>query len=124
MYSLKRRYPRYTMDKPVVAYRAYEDMKIGIRGQWQTFGEGGLGARMSEQLRSGEVIAFELSPTLRVYAAVRYCQAFHHGFEFVLLKDRQKAEIARMCRELGRQTGQESPKRTRMLRSVPRGDHG
>ena len=124
MYALKRRYPRYSIDKPVVAYRAYEDMKIGIRGHWKTFGEGGLGARMSEQLRSGEVIAFELSPTLRVYAAVRYCQAFYHGFEFVLLKDRQKAEIARMCNELGRQTGQEPSKRTRTLRSVPRGDHG
>ena len=124
MYALKRKYPRYTMDKPVVAYRAYEDMKIGIRGQWQTFGEGGLGARMSEQLRSGEVIAFELSPTLRVYAAVRYCQAFYHGFEFVLLKDRQKAEIARMCRELGGQMGHETPKRTRLVRSVPHREQG
>jgi hypothetical protein len=79
----------------------YEEMNVGIRGRWKTFGEGGLGAQMSEQLRSGEVIKFELSPSLTVYAAVRYCQSFNHGFEFVLLKDRQKAEIMRMCRELG-----------------------
>jgi len=106
IHPLTRKFPRYSVDKPVVAYRAYEDMKIGIRGRWKTFGEGGLGATMSEQLRSGEVIAFELSPTLRVYAAVRYCQSFYHGFEFVLLKDRQKAEIKRMCSELGRKTEQ------------------
>ncbi|HVH85461.1 MAG TPA: PilZ domain-containing protein [Terriglobales bacterium] len=110
IHPLKRRYPRYKVDKPVVAYRAYEDMKVGIRGRWQTFGEGGLGAQMSEQLRSGEVIAFELSPTLKVYAAVRYCQAFYHGFEFVLLKDRQRAEIARMCRELDRKAAQSAGK--------------
>ena len=85
----------------MIAYRVYEEMNVGIRGRWKTFGEGGLGAQMSEQLRSGEVIRFELSPSLKVYAAVRYCQSFYHGFEFVLLKDRQKAEIVRMCRELG-----------------------
>jgi len=111
IHPLTRKYPRYSVDKAVVAYRAYEDMKIGIRGRWRTFGEGGLGATMSEQLRSGEVIAFELSPTLRVYAAVRYCQAFYHGFEFVLLKDRQKAEIKRMCSELGRKTEQAQAKK-------------
>jgi hypothetical protein len=101
MQGLKRRYPRYILDKPVIAYRMYEEMNVGIRGRWKTFGEGGLGAQMSEQLRSGEVIKFELSPSLKVYAAVRYCQSFNHGFEFVLLKDRQKAEIVRLCRELG-----------------------
>jgi len=100
MQGLKRRYPRYALDKPIVAHRAYEEMTIPIRGRWRQFGEGGAGADMSEQLRSGEVIRLDLSPTLRVYAAVRYCRAFYHGFEFVLLKDRQKAEIARMCHEL------------------------
>jgi hypothetical protein len=54
---------------------------------------------MSEQLRYGEVIVLHLSHSLNVYAAVRYSRAFFHGFEFVLLKDRQKAEIARMCRQ-------------------------
>jgi PilZ domain len=116
MQGLKRRYPRYALDKPLVAYRVYEEMNVGIRARWRTFGEGGLGAQMSEQLRSGEVIKFELSPSLKVYAAVRYCQSFYHGFEFVLLKDRQKAEIVRMCRELGEVTPRSaggSPARSR-----------
>ncbi|HJX01161.1 MAG TPA: PilZ domain-containing protein [Terriglobales bacterium] len=108
MNELKRRYPRYPIDKPLTAYRLFEDVKVSVRGRWRQFGEGGLGAQMSEQLRSGEVLQMELSPSLKVYAAVRYCRAFYHGFEFVLLKDRQKAEIARLSREFGERVS-ESP---------------
>jgi hypothetical protein len=75
-------------------------MTITIRGRWQTFSEGGAGAEMSEQLRDGEVLRLELSPSLKVWAAVRYCRAFQHGFEFVLLRDKQKADIKQLCRQL------------------------
>ena len=87
-----------------------EEMKVSVRGRWQQFGEGGLGAQMSEQLRSGEVLQMELSPSLKVYAAVRYSRAFYHGFEFVLLKDRQKAELARLSREMGGRAAAQPPK--------------
>ena len=110
MHELKRRYPRYPLDKPLTAYRLYEEMKVGIRGRWQQFGEGGMGAQMSEQLRSGEVLQMELSPSLKVYAAVRYSRAFYHGFEFVLLKERQKAELARLSREMGERSAPARPK--------------
>ena|SRR5437016_6199212 len=100
MPELKRRYPRYAVDKPLTAHRVYDTMIISIRGRWQTFGEGGAGAQMSEQLRDGEVIRLELSPSLKVWAAVRYCRAFYHGFEFVLLRDKQKADIKLLCRQL------------------------
>jgi hypothetical protein len=103
MFSLKRRYPRYEIDKPIVAHRLYEERNVPIRGRWRQFGEGGAGAQMSEQLRFGEVIQMDLSPSLKVYAAVRYSQSFYHGFEFVLLKEREKAELARMSREFGEQ---------------------
>ena len=109
MHELKRRYPRYPLDKQITAYRLYDDLKVGIRGRWQQFGEGGLGAQMSEQLRSGEVLQMELSPSLKVYAAVRYSRAFYHGFEFVLLKDRQKAELARLSREMGEKATTQPP---------------
>jgi|SRR3954453_2220187 hypothetical protein len=100
MFGLKRRYTRYPVNKSITAYRVYEEMTISIRGRWQSFGEGGAGAQMSEQLRTGEVIRLELSPTLKVWAAVRYCHAFYHGFEFVLLREKQRADIKRMCVEL------------------------
>lgn len=100
MHEMKRRYPRYAFDRPLIAHRIYDEMTVSIRGRCQMFGQGGAGAQMSEQLLCGEVISLELSPTLKVYAAVRYTRAFFHGFEFVLLKDRQKAELARISREL------------------------
>jgi len=104
-----RRYRRYPVDRPLIAYRAYDEMTISFRGRWRSLGEGGAGAQMSEQLRTGEVIRLELSPSLCVYAAVRYGQGFYHGFEFVLLRDRQKAEIKRMCSELGRTFPEPNP---------------
>lgn len=102
MHALQRRYQRYALDRPLIAYRAYDEMTISFRGRWRSLGEGGAGAQMSEQLRTGEVIRLELSHSLRVYAAVRYGCGFYHGFEFVLLRDRQKAEIKRLCAELSR----------------------
>src|SRR5437868_1635869 len=110
MHELNRRYPRYPLDKPLTAYRSYEEMEVGIRGRWQQFGEGGMGAQMSQQLGSAEVLQVELSPSLKVYAAVWYSRAFYHGFEFVLLKDRQKAELARLSREMGERIPQTPPK--------------
>ena len=98
--GLKRRYERYPVDRPLLAHRSYDEMTVTFRGRWRSLGEGGAGAQMSEQLRTGEVIRLELSPSLCVYAAVRYGSGFYHGFEFVLLRDRQKAEIRRMCAEL------------------------
>jgi hypothetical protein len=104
-----RRYRRYPVDRPLIAYRSYDEMTISFRGRWRSLGEGGAGAQMSEQLRTGEVIRLELSPSLCVYAAVRYGQGFYHGFEFVLLRDRQKAEIKRMCSELSRTFPEPNP---------------
>lgn len=102
MHGRKRRYTRYPVNKSLVAHRVYDEMSVSIRGRWQSFGEGGAGAQMSEQLRTGEVIRLELTPSLKVWAAVRYCRAFYHGFEFVLLRDKQRADIKRLCSELDR----------------------
>ncbi len=104
MNQVGRRYPRYPLDKPLQAHRLYDEMKVSLRGRWRTFGEGGAGAQLSEQLSPGEVISLQLTHSTKVYAAVRYSRAFYHGFEFVLLRDRQKAEIQRLCRELGATT--------------------
>jgi hypothetical protein len=107
-FSAKRRYERYPMDRPLIGHRVYDDVTLTVRGRWHSLGEGGAGAQMSEQLRTGEVIRLELSSSIRVYAVVRYGRGFHHGFEFVLLRDRQRAEIKRLCSDLGRDRGEAS----------------
>lgn len=108
-YGVTRRYQRYPVDRPLVALRTYDDTTISFRGRWRSLGEGGAGAQMSEQLRTGEVIQLQLSPTLRVYAAVRYGSGFYHGFEFVLLRERQRDEIKRICSELSQESGKKPP---------------
>jgi len=67
------------------------------RGRCRELSEGGIGAALAEQLPVGEVVTLELSPSLKVYGAVRYMHGFYHGFEFVLLRDRQREAIKSMC---------------------------
>ena len=101
-YCIKRRHERFPVDRPLLGHRVYEDVALPVRGRWRSFGEGGVGAQMTDQLRTGETIRLELSPSLRVYAIVRYTHGFHHGFEFILLRDRQRVEIKRLCSDLSR----------------------
>lgn len=96
-HPVRRRFPRYSVDKPLVVSLPYYDMPVTIRARCKQLAEGGVGAETAQQLCTGEVVCLKLSATLTVYAAVRYSRGFYHGFEFVLLKDRQKSELKRMC---------------------------
>ena len=96
-HPVRRRFARYSVDKPLVVSLPYWDMPVTIRARCKQIGEGGAGAETAQQLLTGEVVCLKLSATLTVYAAVRYSRGFYHGFEFVLLKDRQKFELKRMC---------------------------
>src|SRR6266704_3857085 len=98
-HPIQRRYPRYAIDRPLVGFRLDWDTTVSIRGRWRQLGEGGAGAQIGEQLYPGEIIYLELAPSLKVYAAVRYRMVFYHGFEFVLLRESQKAVIKRLCEE-------------------------
>jgi hypothetical protein len=71
-----------------------------IGGRCRELSEGGAGAALHEQLPTGEVVALELSPSLRLYAAVRYLHGFYHGFEFVMLRDRQRQALHQLCASL------------------------
>ena len=94
----KRRYPRYTLDRPLLAHLyCTESSAVTYRGRCRELSEGGIGAALAEQLSPGEVVTLEFSPTLKVYGAVKYLRGFYHGFEFVLLRDRQREAIKRLC---------------------------
>lgn len=97
----QRRYPRYRWDIPVRAHVYSTDtMTYPVRGRCCELGEGGAGASLCDQLPPGEVVSLELSPNLRVYAAVRYLRGYYHGFEFVMLRDRQRHAIQKLCAAL------------------------
>jgi hypothetical protein len=98
-YSTRRRYPRFEVNRPVMAILYWESSPpVTIPGRCHSLSEGGLGAVMSQQLRVGEVVNLEVATGVRVYAAVRNMSGFAHGFEFVLVKDNERAAIRRLCR--------------------------
>lgn len=97
----KRRYERYRHDAPIRAHvYASEATFFSIRGRCCELGEGGAGATLNDQLPPGEVVALELTPALKIYAAVRYLRGFYHGFEFVMLRDRQREALRHICAAL------------------------
>ncbi len=98
-YSSRRRFPRFEVNRPVTAILYWESSPpVLIPGRYHTLSEGGLGATMSQQLRVGEVVNLEVANGIRLYATVRNLRGFAHGFEFVLVKDNQRAAIRRLCR--------------------------
>ena len=98
-YSSRRRFPRFEVNRPVTAILYWDGSPpVQIPGRCHSLSEGGLGATMSQQLRVGEVVNLEVAHGVRVYAAVRNLRGFAHGFEFVLVKDNQRAAIQRLCR--------------------------
>src|SRR6185437_14868958 len=81
-YSSRRRFPRFEVNRPVTAILYWESAPpVLISGRCHSLSEGGLGATMSQQLRVGEVVNLEVA----------------HGFEFVLVRDNQRAAIRRLC---------------------------
>lgn len=98
-YSSRRRFPRFEVNRPVTAILYWDGSPpVQISGRCHSLSEGGLGATMSQQLRVGEVVNLEVANGVRVYAAVRNLNGFAHGFEFVLVRDNQRAAILRLCR--------------------------
>ena len=98
-YATRRRFPRVEVNRPVTAILYWESSPpVTIPGRCHSLSEGGLGAVMTQQLRVGEVVNIEVATGLRVYAAVRNLSGFRHGFEFVLVRDTQRAALRRLCR--------------------------
>ncbi len=98
-YPSRRRFPRFEVTRPGTAILYWESSPpVLIPGRCHSLSEGGLGATMSQQLRVGEVVNLEVAHGVRVYAAVRNLRGFAHGFEFVLVKDNQRAALRRLCR--------------------------
>lgn len=96
-YSIRRRFPRVEVNRPVTVILYWESSPaVHIPGRCHSLSEGGLGATMSQQLRVGEVVNLEVAHGVRVYAEVRNLSGFVHGFEFVLVRDNQRAAIRRL----------------------------
>lgn len=95
---IKRRFPRYKVDRPLRAVVAADnDAALPLNGRCRVLGEGGLDAILPEHLAPGRTVRLELSPALKVWAAVRNRRSFHYGFEFIQLNEGERLAIKQLC---------------------------
>jgi hypothetical protein len=100
-----RRFPRFGIDlrMQVKMFQAGEFRSCW--GRSTELGQDGIGATLTGDLDSGEIVTLEiplpLSPyPLKVRAIVRYRQGLHYGFEFLTLNDGQRDTVRRVCQML------------------------
>ena len=97
-----RRYPRFVLDVRLQV-RMFQDGEFrSCWGRSTELGQDGIGATLTGELESGEIVSLEiplpLSPyPVKVRAIVRYRQGLRYGFEFLTLSPPQRETIARVC---------------------------
>ena len=101
----KRRYPRFAIDARLQARMFQGGEFQTCWGRSTELGQDGIGATLTGELETGEIVSLEvplpLSPyPLKVRAIVRYRQGLRYGFEFLTLNDTQRDMIRRVCEML------------------------
>ena len=100
-----RRFCRYKCAKGVSIGIMRGDAPSYAAGYCLNLGEGGMGARASEELNVGEVVHLRIElpvGPLRVPACVRYQNGSEYGFEFLALGIPERDYIRDACTSLGR----------------------
>jgi PilZ domain len=93
-----RRYPRYSIDRPLKATVFWDDHPIRkVLGRAITLSEGGVGASLADQLYLGEIVRLEMPPVPPIYATVRNTRGTEHGFEFLYSRDGQRQAVQVVC---------------------------
>ena len=98
----KRRYPRFAIDVRIQVRMFQGGEFHNCWGRSTELGEDGIGATLTGELASGEIVTLDiplpLSPyPLKVRAIVRYRHGLHYGFEFLTLNNSQRDTLHRVC---------------------------
>jgi len=100
-----RRFPRFALDSRIQVRMFQNGEFFDCWGHSTELGQDGIGATLTGNLASGEVVSLEiplpLSPyPLKVRAVVRYADGLRYGFEFLALTVSQRDTIRRVCEML------------------------
>jgi hypothetical protein len=100
-----RRYPRFAIDARLQVKMFQNGEFRSCWGRSTELGQDGIGATLTGELESGEIVSLEiplpLSPyPLKVRAIVRYRQGLRYGFEFLTLSTTERDTIRRVCEML------------------------
>jgi hypothetical protein len=101
-FTFTRRFPRFALDVRLQV-RMFQDGEFqACWGRSTELGQDGIGATLTGNLETGEIVTLEiplpLTPyPIKVRAIVRYRQGLRYGFEFLTLNDVQRDTIRRVC---------------------------
>lgn len=108
-HSYTRRFPRYTLDVRLQV-RMFQDGDFrSCWGRSTELGQDGIGATLTGNLQTGEIVTLEIPLPLTTYpikvrAIVRYRQGLKYGFEFLTLNEAQRETLYRVCEYLATRT--------------------
>ena len=104
-----RRFPRFAIDARMQVRMFQAGEFQSCWGRTTELGQDGIGATLTGELETGEIVSLEiplpLSPyPLKVRAIVRFRQGLRYGFEFLTLGDPQRDMLRRICEMLATKT--------------------
>ena len=97
-----RRFSRYRFDVRIQLSVFRDGTTSTYWGRTSELGQDGIGATVSGELLSGEVVSLEfpipIPPNLmKVRAVVRYSEGLHCGFEFLVVTEEQRLLLRQVC---------------------------
>jgi hypothetical protein len=97
-----RRFSRYRFDVRIQLSVFRDGATTTYWGRTSELGQDGIGATLSGELLSGEVVSLEfpipLPPNLlKVRAVVRYSEGLRCGFEFLVVTEEQRLLLRQIC---------------------------
>jgi PilZ domain len=104
-YAKVRRFERYRYDARVQVSVFRDGQNTDLWGRTNELGFDGIGATLTGELETGEVVSLEfpipLAPlVMRVRAIVRYSQGLRCGFEFLIVTSQQRETMRQLCEKL------------------------
>ncbi|MGH9512366.1 MAG: PilZ domain-containing protein [Terriglobales bacterium] len=100
-----RRFTRYPVDIRITVNVFRSGNRFSLWGRSNEFGQDGIGATLTGELETGEVVSLDLDfpmvvSTLKIRAVVRYRDGLRHGFEFLTRTPIQTETIRHICEQL------------------------
>jgi len=98
----QRRFSRYRFDARIQLSVFRDGVTTKYWGRAGELSQDGIGATLSGELRTGEVVSLEFNLPLEPYsiklrAVVRYGDGLRHGFEFLVMSDKQRVVLRQVC---------------------------
>jgi hypothetical protein len=102
---MRRKYPRYSLDVRLQVKMFQEGEFRTCWGRSTEIGQDGIGATLTGNLTTGEIVTLEIPLPLTTYpikvrAIVRFCQGLRYGFEFLTMNEAQRDTVLRVCEYL------------------------